>query len=255
MNFWTVLLALALLALVFVLVPVAMSAFWHWRRPWRLTCPRAGSVAQIHVAAARASVAEVFGRRATIERCSLWPGLRGCAEECLGLPVTQQQRMRRGEAPPRSDADGAIRTILVPLDGSPGSETVLPAVAELARARNATVRLLRVAGAAAEVHGEDERIVVYAHQESARLEEEARAYLKRAAKALGGVRVEPVVRVGRVVTEIVAEAEAAGADLIALATHRRRGFGRVLKGSVARGLERMTTIPLLLIPYGEHAAA
>lgn len=255
MNFWSVLVGLAVIALVFVLAPVASSAFWDWRRPWRLTCPRAGSVAQIRVAAARAAVAEVFGRRATIEQCSLWPGLRGCAQDCLALPVTRRQRMRRGEAPPRPEADGEVRMIVVPLDGSSGSEAVLPAVAELARARGATVRLLRVTDAGGAVQGDNQRVVVYADQETTRIEEEARAYLRRAAGALGGVRVEPVVRFGPVVSEIVAEAEGSGADLIALATHRRRGFGRLLKGSVARRLEQETTIPLLLIPYGERAAA
>ena len=39
MNPWVVLLALVVLALVFVAAPVGAATFTHWRRPWRLTCP------------------------------------------------------------------------------------------------------------------------------------------------------------------------------------------------------------------------
>jgi universal stress protein A len=103
---------------------------------------------------------------------------------------------------------------LVPLDGSAGSEAVLPTVGELARAEGAIVRLLRVVP-----------------------------------------RVEAVVRFGDPVEEIVEEAESAGVDLIALATHRRTGVRRLLKGSVAERVERATAIPVLLVRYGEPLAA
>jgi nucleotide-binding universal stress UspA family protein len=69
------------------------------------------------------------------------------------------------------------------------------------------------------------------------------------------VTVERAVRFGDPVAEIVEEAESVGADLIAMASHRRTGFDRLLKRSLARRLERATTIPLLLVRYGERAAA
>ena len=53
----------------------------------------------------------------------------------------------------------------------------------------------------------------------------------------------------------VEEAESAGADLIAMASHHRNALGRLMRGSLARRLERETTIPLLLVRYGERAAA
>lgn len=255
MNPWTVLLALAVVALVFVLVPVASAAFSRWRRPWRLTCPRAGTIAQIRVDASRAAVAEALGRRAMIERCSLWPGRRGCSEECLALSATTMQAMQPGTPPPRPGKGAGIRTILVPLDGSTQSESVLAAVRELARVSGAAVRLLRVVSPGAAVRADDDRVVAYADQETARVEEEARVYLRHAAAELAGVGVQTAVRFGEPVAEIVEEAETAGADLIALAARRRLGFGRLGAGSVGRGLERATTIPLLLVPYGERAAA
>jgi nucleotide-binding universal stress UspA family protein len=255
MSPWIVLLGLALVAVVFVLAPVGLAVFWHWRRPWRLTCPRTGTLAQVRVGATRAAVASVFGQRATIERCSLWPTRRGCRQECLALPAQALVAMRPGEAPPRVGGGEALRIILVPLDGSPGSEAVVPAVRELARVRGATVRLLRVVAPATSVRAEGDRVVAYADQESARIAEEARAYFKRVRRDLVGVTVQEAVRFGEPAAEIVEEAEAVGADLIALATHRRHGLGRLLKGSVARRLERATTIPLLLVPYGARAAA
>ena len=251
MNPGTILLALAALILL-VALPVALAAGWQWRRPWRLTCPRAGATAQIRVGAVRAAVAEVLGRGAEIERCSLWPGLLGCRQECLALPVAARRRMRRGEAAPRARND--VRVVVVPLDGAGGSEAVLPAVAALARERGATVRLLRVVKPGTEARGTDDQIAVYADQESASLETEARDYMQRVAGDLSGVTVEDAVRVGDVVDGIVAEAESAGADIIAMASHRRRGVGRLVKGSVARRVQQATTIPLLLAPYGDRAA-
>lgn len=257
MTPWIVLLGLALVAFVFVLAPVGLAAFWHWRRPWRLTCPRAGTLAQIRVGATRAAVASALGRRVSIDRCSLWPGVRGCREECMALPLSEIRAMRPGEAPPRQGGAGGLRVILVPLDGAPGSEAVLPAVRELARVRGATVRLLHVVPPVSVVHvdAEDPRVVAYADQESARIEEQTRVYFKRVARDLVGVAVQEAVRFGKPAAQIVEEAEAVGADLIALATHGRHGLGRLLRGSVARRLERSTTIPLLLVQYGARAAA
>ena len=249
------LLLLALIGLiVLVAVPIALAAGGPWRRPWRLTCPRAGTTAQIQVGVARAAVAEVLGREVQIERCSLWPGLLGCRQECLALPVAARRRMRLGEAPPRTRDESAPRMVVVPLDGAAGSEAVLPAVTALARERGATVRLLRVVKAGTAVLGTDDRVAVYADQDSARLETEARDYMQHVAAELPGVTVENAVRVGDIVNGIVAEAESAGADVIAMATHRRRGMRHLLRRSVAGRVQQATTIPVLLAPYGAGAA-
>jgi nucleotide-binding universal stress UspA family protein len=254
MNPWLVLSALVVIALLYVAVPVAVAAFRQWHRPWRLTCPSAGMVAQIRVGAARAAVAEVFGRPPDIDRCSLWPELVGCRQACLALPMGARRRMRRGEAPPREHADGAIRLILVPLDGTPGSEAALPAAAEIARGCGATLRLLSVVPPAKEVRNEEDRVVVWVDQETTRVEHETLGYLRRVAAGLEGVAVESAVRIGEVATQIVEESEAAGADLIALAAHRRRGLGRVLGRGIAGRLRRTTTIPLLVVPSANAAA-
>jgi CBS domain-containing protein/nucleotide-binding universal stress UspA family protein len=155
---------------------------------------------------------------------------------------------------PAAPSAGTGPTILVPLDGSPGSESVLPAVGELARARAARVRLLRVAPAPPAVETAD-RVIAYADQETSRVELETLAYLKRLEPVLAGIDVDRVVRFGEAAEEIVKEAKDAHVALIAMATHRRRGLDRALRGSVAETVERASAIPVVLVPYGPEASS
>lgn len=145
------------------------------------------------------------------------------------------------------------RTILVPLDGSAGSEVVLTAVERLALANHATVRLLYVAPPV-EAVVVDGRVVRYADQEIARTRHEAQAYLMSAAAVLS-VPVELVVRFGDPGEEIVREAEHARVEVVAMATRRRTGLQRLLERSVAGTVERATGIPVLLVRYGDRLAA
>jgi acetoin utilization protein AcuB len=186
-----------------------------------------------------------------------------------GLPVTEGERLvgiltevdllrafsttlgvRAGRPPRAADAPlPSGRVILVPLDGAPGSEAILATVGEIARAEDASVRLLSVQPPPHEVEVEG-RVVVYSDQETARVESEARDYLTRVAAGLGPVTVSFAVRFGDPVEKIVEEAEASHATLIAMATHRRTGIARMVKGSVAERVERTTTIPVMLAQYG-----
>ena len=160
----------------------------------------------------------------------------------------------RAGRPPRA-ADAPLpdtlpgRVILVPLDGTPGSEAVLTTIGEIARAEGASVRLLSVRAPTHEVEAGGQ-IVSYADQETARVEAETRTYFQRVAASLGPVPVSFAVRFGDPVAEIVEEAEAVRATLIAMATHRRTGIARIFKGSVAESVERSTTIPVMLVQYG-----
>jgi len=143
------------------------------------------------------------------------------------------------------------RTILVPLDGSVGSERILAELAALARAEQATLRLLHVAPpVAARIEGG--RVVAYADEEAARVSHDVLAYLRAAAAGLTGIAVEPIVRFGDPAQEIVREAESAGADLIAMATHRRTGLPRLVAGSVAERVLRASRVPVLLVSHGER---
>lgn len=164
----------------------------------------------------------------------------------LGLP---------GAAVPGAGPRETVRpTILVPLDGADGSEAVLPAVGELARAEGARVRLLHVALPPGEVLADGDRVIAYADQETARVEAEMLAYLRTAAERLHGIEVELAVRFGDPAEEIVSEAESTGPAMIAMASHRRSGIDRIVKGSVAERVERATRVPVMLVQHGEVVA-
>jgi CBS domain-containing protein len=161
----------------------------------------------------------------------------------LGLPGADVAGSERREAIPP--------TILVPLDGAAGSEAVLPAVGELARAEGARIRLVHVASPPGEVRGNDNRLIAYADQETARVESEMLDYLRRAAERLHGVEVDLAVRFGEPAEEIVKDAEATRPAMIAMASHRRSGIERLVKGSVAERVERATSVPVMLVQHGE----
>lgn len=248
MDPWIVLPAIAALALVFVVAPVGAATFTHWRRPFRLTCPRTKTEAQIRVSAASAARAAVLGRDTPqLARCSLWSKTAGCRAECLALPATALRPVGRGEPPPRARAGTRIETILVPLDGAPASEQVLDAVAALARAHGATVRLVHVATATDAIRTVEGRIVAFADQVAASIERQLQAYFTRLGARLSGVGIEGAVRYGDPVTEIVEDAESAGADVIAFAAATEPVWTRWLGRSIPRRVARTTTIPLLLV--------
>src|SRR5207249_8391969 len=110
------------------------------------------------------------------------------------------------------------KRILVPLDGDEGSEAIPPVVAAVARDSGAaTVRLLRVYPVPERREGPHGRTIEYVDQAMSRLTGEARDEFARDEARLADMPVETVVRFGEPADEIALEAEAFGADVIALA--------------------------------------
>ena len=127
------------------------------------------------------------------------------------------------------------RRILVPLDGSPLAERVLPHVIELVRHSDARVDLLRTASG----HDETESVAA------------CEAYLGGIARRLGAEGVGNVrtsVWEGDPVGAILKAARFRKADLIVMTTHGRGGLDRLAFGSVAEGVLRRTRTPVLVIP-------
>jgi nucleotide-binding universal stress UspA family protein len=142
------------------------------------------------------------------------------------------------------------KRILVPLDQSPAAEAIVPLVAAAARGGGATVRLLHVAPVPQSRMGDKGRVVAFADQEMARLEAEGLDYLRTVEVQFDGVDIECVVRFGDPVTEILREAEAFGADLIAVTTQGSSALGRIMLGSVAEQVVRRAAPPVLLVRPG-----
>ena len=142
------------------------------------------------------------------------------------------------------------KRILVPLDASPLAESIVPLVVDAARGAGATVRLLHVTEVPQTLTDDTGRVIAYADQEMERLEAEGMDYLRAVEVQLEGIPVECVVRFGDPVKEILLEAEAFGADLIAVATAGRSGLGRTVLGSVAEQVFRKSRVPVVLFHPG-----
>lgn len=138
------------------------------------------------------------------------------------------------------------KRILVPLDRSETSAAVLPLVADLARGGGGTVRLLHVAPVPGARIGTDGRVVAYANQEMERIEGSRLDYLRNVEAQLEGLPVESVVRFGDPAEEIVREADAFGADLIAV-TSDDHGWLDHLLGGVADRVLHKADVPVLLM--------
>ena len=140
-----------------------------------------------------------------------------------------------------------VKRILAPIDAREASEKIVPVVAALARDAGSTVRLLRVLPVPTQVIGNHGRIVAYADQEMARLTAEGLADLRHVEAALDGVPVEAVVRFGEPAEEIVREAEAFDADLIALGAERSSRLQSAFTPGVAERVARAATVPTLTL--------
>lgn len=138
------------------------------------------------------------------------------------------------------------KRILVPL--SDGAES--PAVAlvrAVARDHGSTVRLLRVMPIPDRVVDRDGRTVVYADQEMASATARGLSELAIAQHELEGVPVESVVRFGEPVDEILLEAEAFEADLIAMTTKERSRLQSAIAPGVGERVLRQSDVPVVLV--------
>jgi nucleotide-binding universal stress UspA family protein len=140
--------------------------------------------------------------------------------------------------------------VLVPLDGSRGSEAVLPTAQDIALERGARIRLLHVVPPVESARATDNRMMVYADQESARVVHEVHGCLRGPHGALANLDVEEVVRFGEPVEEILREAEARDVVAIVMAAHRRTSLRRLLRRSVSRRVERAAWVPVMRTRYG-----
>jgi nucleotide-binding universal stress UspA family protein len=142
-----------------------------------------------------------------------------------------------------------FRTILVPLDGSPRAEAILPYVEQFAKGFDTEIVLLRV------FEPDFSLVDSYGHPPEfyTTLREhwqgDVKSYLEEVGKILSqkGLRTRWLVEGGPVVSTIIKVAEREGADLIAMSSHGRTGFARVFYGSVAVGVLHQVDRPLLLI--------
>lgn len=148
---------------------------------------------------------------------------------------------------PALDHGAAFRRVLVPLDGSPEAEMVLPAVLQLARPLGLEIVLLRVVPSLTAVVAEGVRRDVVQNVE--RIRQQAEDSLCQIADrwCAEGFRFTTSVRTGDAAAEIVAGARESAVDLIAMATHGRSALGRLFFGSVAEAVLHVADVPVFLV--------
>ena len=143
------------------------------------------------------------------------------------------------------------RRLLVPIDGSEGASAGLEQAVALARTCGAKLRLLFVADlttVASEGTGPDTWSALVDAQRrhgNATLDAASRVALEA-----GLISEQEVVELssGRVADAIVKTARERGCDLIVMGTHGRRGLERMLLGSHAELVLRLSTVPVLVAP-------
>lgn len=142
--------------------------------------------------------------------------------------------------------------ILVPTDGSVGSERVLEHAADLAGVHGATLHLLYVVNTASfanlPMESSFEGIAVTLEQEGETALGDAASTVERVDP---DVEMEQHIREGAPATEIVDYASSADCDLIAMGTHGRGGINRLLLGSVAERVVRNASAPVLTVRVGD----
>lgn len=140
-----------------------------------------------------------------------------------------------------------FKKILVPLDGSPLAEEVLPHAQALAKAENAEVVFLRVADVPAREFFGHNTVMADAITREADKESDQYVQAKVRRMKMTGVIVTGMVRDGPVPETILEVADEVHADLIAMSTHGRTGLERILVGSVADKVLHLSHIPVMLI--------
>lgn len=141
------------------------------------------------------------------------------------------------------------RTILVPLDGSPRAEAILPHVENLAQLCRAKVVLLQV-DEQVWMLGRDEVIDMDRYnQASAARKAAIGSYLEGVAQRFQtlGIAVEVRIAYGPVVDAIMQTSAAVDAGLIAMASHGATGTPRVFYGRVSAGILQRVDRPLFLV--------
>ena len=148
------------------------------------------------------------------------------------------------------------QTLLVPLDGSPRAESILPHVEDLAMQFKSKVIFLQVVEPSLQFVNPSlyettiQIDIIHEHLiDFKRKKEEITAYLSGIQEGFQkkGIDTGIIVEQGPAVETIISVAQRENAELIAIASHGRSGLSRVFYGSVAAGIMHKIDRPILII--------
>ncbi len=149
----------------------------------------------------------------------------------------------------KSSEELGLKTIIVPLDGSPLAELVLPHVAAMAKEMKLQVVLQRVYFVPTEGYvGEGYMPDIEPLMES--MKTEAKEYLEKKAQELRAQGIDKIsfeLPDGSAAGKIIDLARETPDNLVAMTTHGRSGFGRWVLGGVTDRVVRHCGDPVLVI--------
>jgi nucleotide-binding universal stress UspA family protein len=146
-----------------------------------------------------------------------------------------------------------FKKILLPTDLSTEGERAFETMAAMARAGGATVVLLHVIeNVGVAPVGETFPAPSYLPGTKEELERARALLLERRKKFAAGVEVVTEALVAPSVPHAIVDyAVKNGCDLIALSSHGRSGFRRLIMGSVAEAVVRSARVPVVVFPRQE----
>jgi nucleotide-binding universal stress UspA family protein len=162
--------------------------------------------------------------------------------------ATNHVLLVRSTEPGKTDGEAALKTVIVPLDGSALAEQVLLYVEDLAKSMKLEIVLMRAyalpSTVTAETYGPNLADLVD------QLEAEARDYLEKKVKEIkwkGIENVSSAVDLGYGAEEIIALGRKTPDNFIAMCTHGRSGIKRWLLGSVTERVVHHSGDPVLIV--------
>ena len=223
------------------------------------TIARSFSGAQVKCSVEKGNAAEIVIKKATTDKGTLivmaTHGRSGIQRWLLGSVADKVLHgamnhlfLVRATDQGKTDGEAPLQTVIVPLDGSPLAEQVLPYVLDLTKKMKLKVVLTRAYALPPSVAAEDYGF--YSADLLDHLEAESRDYLQQKVnevKQRGIENVASVINPGYGAEEIITLGRNTPDNFIAMSTHGRSGMQRWVLGSVTDRVVRHSGDPVLII--------
>jgi len=193
---------------------------------------------------------------ATHGRSGMSRWLLGSIAEKVLRATTNPLLLVRANEEALTEGEAALRSIIVPLDGSELAESVLPTAVKFARLLNVGMVLFRAYELPASAYYGRENYLPNYEELKNRVKEQAQDYLDKrieAIKAEGVQTVSSVLIEGSGPNEIIDFARKSPNALITMCTHGRSGVKRWVLGSVTEKVVRHSGDPVLVMRGGATA--
>lgn len=185
---------------------------------------------------------------ATHGRSGIQRWLLGSVADKVLHGSTNHMFLVRANEQGKTDGEAALRTVIIPLDGSPLAEKALPGVVDLAKKLKLEMVFIRAYALPPAVTGDE--YGTYIDELLRQMEVEARDYLEekvKEVKKMGVEKASSVVNIGYGAEEIITLARKTADNFVAMCTHGRSGVKRWVLGSVTERVVRHSGDPVLII--------